>query len=47
MGSDHALASVDYHEVTAFARMGLDPDMQDAQAEDLSEEMEAAMAFLQ
>ena len=47
MGSDHSLAKVDYHQVTAFARLGLDPDMQFAEAEDLSDEMEAAMALLQ
>lgn len=47
MGSDHPLAQVDYSSVTAFERLGLDPDMQEAEAEDLSEDMEAAMALLQ
>lgn len=47
MGSDHPLAGVDYQQVTSFARLGLDPDMQEAEAEDLSDEMEAAMSFLQ
>ncbi|BFM16797.1 HDOD domain-containing protein [Maricurvus nonylphenolicus] len=47
MGSDHPLADVDYQQVTSFARLGLDPDMQEAEAEDLSDEMEAAMSFLQ
>lgn len=47
MDSDHPLAQVDYNSVTAFTRLGLDPDMQHAQAEDLSEDMEAAMALLQ
>ncbi len=46
MGSDHPMAQVDYHTVTAFERLGLDPDMQDAEGEDLSEDMEAAMALL-
>ncbi|GAB1258183.1 HDOD domain-containing protein [Aurantivibrio plasticivorans] len=46
MGSESSLAQVDYHSVTAFERLGLDPDMQHAEAEDLSEEMEAAMALL-
>ncbi len=46
MGTDHALSKVDYHEVTAFERLGLDADMQYADSEDLSEEMEAAMALL-
>lgn len=47
MGSDHPLAKIDYQKVTAFARLGIDPDMHDAEAEDLSEDMEAAMALLQ
>lgn len=47
MGSDHPLAEVDYHQVSSFARLGLDPDMQEAEGEDLSDEMEAAMQLLQ
>jgi len=47
MGSEHPMARIDYHQVTAFARLGLDPDMQETEAEDLSDEMEAAMQFLQ
>jgi|SRR5690554_168486 len=47
LGSDTALGKVDYHKVTAFNRLGMDPDMQMAEAEDLSAEMEAAMEFLQ
>jgi HD-like signal output (HDOD) protein len=47
MGSDHPLGQIDSSTVTAFARMGLDSDMLDAEGEDLSEDMEAAMAFLQ
>lgn len=47
MGTDHPLAKVDYSEVTAFSRLGLDPDMQSAEAEDLSEDMAAAMQMLQ
>ncbi len=47
MGSDHPLGQVDSSTVTAFARMGLDSDMLDAEGEDLSDDMEAAMAFLQ
>lgn len=46
MGTEHPLAKIDYHKVTAFGRLGLDPDMQEAEGEDLSEEMEAAMALL-
>ena len=47
MGSEHPLANTDYHKVTSFARLGLDPDMQDTEGEDLSEDMAAAMALLQ
>jgi len=47
MGTDHPMAQVDSHSVTAFARLGLDPDMLDAEGEDLSDDMEAAMSFLQ
>ncbi len=47
MGSDHPLADIDYQQVSSFARLGLDPDMQEAEAEDLSDEMEAAMQLLQ
>jgi len=46
MGSDNAMSNVDYHQVTAFERLGLDADMHYAESEDLSDEMEAAMAFL-
>jgi len=41
-GSDE-VADVRYAEVTAFNRLGLDPDIESAEAEDLSEEMEQAM----
>lgn len=47
LGTDTALGRVDYHKVTAFSRLGMDPDMQMAEAEDLSAEMEAAMTLLQ
>ena len=46
MGSENAMSNVDYHQVTAFERLGLDADMHYAESEDLSDEMEAAMAFL-
>lgn len=46
MGSDNAMGNVDYHQVTAFERLGLDADMHYAESEDLSDEMEAAMSFL-
>ncbi|MFL0809664.1 MAG: HDOD domain-containing protein [Agarilytica sp.] len=41
------LDGIDLHAVKAFERLGLDPDIESAEAEDLSEEMEAAMAMLQ
>ena len=47
MGADHPYANIDYGSVTAFSRLGLDPDMQMAEAEDLSEDMAAAMQLLQ
>lgn len=46
VGTETAMGKVDYNTVTAFERLGLDPDMQIAESEDLSEDMEAAMAFL-
>lgn len=46
MGSDSAMGQVNYHQVTAFERLGLDADMQYAESEDLSDEMEAAMLLL-
>ncbi|ABD81516.1 HDOD domain-containing protein [Saccharophagus degradans] len=46
-GSDKNLAKVDYTTVTAFERLGLDPNIESAEAEDLSADMEAAMAMLQ
>lgn len=47
LGSDSPLGQVDYHQVNAFTRLGMDPDMQMAEGEDLSDEMEAAMTLLQ
>lgn len=46
MGSDCAMGQVNYHQVAAFERLGLDADMQYAESEDLSDEMEAAMLLL-
>ncbi|WP_096087254.1 HDOD domain-containing protein [Agaribacterium haliotis] len=39
------VSDIDYNSVTAFARLGLNPEIESAEAEDLSEEMEAAMAL--
>lgn len=38
---------LDLSKIRAFERLGLDPHIDSAEAEDLSEEMEAAMAMLQ
>lgn len=46
MGDDSTLGELDCHQVTAFARLGIDPDMQSAEAEDLSDEMADAMDML-
>lgn len=46
MGTSHPMGQVDYSTVTAFGRLGLNPDMQEEQIEDLSDEMEAAMQLL-
>lgn len=37
---------LDFNAVGAFERLGLDPSIESAEAEDLSEDMEAAMAML-
>ncbi|GLS25685.1 HDOD domain-containing protein [Marinibactrum halimedae] len=46
MGSNHPMAKINCEKVTAFYRLGLDPDMDSSEGEDLSEEMEAAMQLL-
>ncbi len=43
--SGHSI-DVDYTTVTAFDRLGFDPNIESAVAEDLSEDMEAAMTML-
>ena len=47
IGSDHPLAQMDWSPISAFQRLGLDPEVNAHEAEDLSEDMEAAMALLQ
>ena len=47
MGDESPLGQMDCSRVTAFERLGMDPDMQSAEAEDLSDEMAAAMSALQ
>jgi len=46
LGSDSPLTKIDFSKVTAFDRLGLDHDMQVSESEDLSADMEAAMAML-
>ncbi|PIE41136.1 MAG: histidine kinase [Gammaproteobacteria bacterium] len=47
IGTDHPLTTFDWSNVTAFNRLGLDPQVEDTEGEDLSDEMAAAMAMLQ
>lgn len=46
LGSDSAMTKIDFTKVKAFERLGLDPDMQVSESEDLSADMEAAMSML-
>jgi len=46
VGSDSPMAKVDCSQVKAFERLGLDPEMQVSESEDLSADMEAAMSLL-
>jgi HD-like signal output (HDOD) protein len=45
-GSNSPMAEIDCNQVTAFARLGLDPESLASENEDLSADMEAAMALL-
>lgn len=45
-GSGHPYTEMDWSEVTAFQRLGLDPESSMHDDEDLGEQMEAAMALL-
>lgn len=45
-GSDHPYTQMDWNKISAFSRLGLDPNIDMAEEEDLSAEMEAAMSFL-
>nr|WP_324258649.1 HDOD domain-containing protein [Cellvibrio fontiphilus] len=46
LGTDSAMTKIDFTKVKAFERLGLDPDMQVSESEDLSADMEAAMSML-
>lgn len=45
-GTNHPHAEMDWTNISAFSRLGLDPEIDMNEAEDLSDEMEAAMALL-
>ena len=45
--TDHPLAQMDWSAISAFDRLGLSPEVNSHEVEDLSEDMEAAMALLQ
>jgi HD-like signal output (HDOD) protein len=47
MGTAHPLASMDWTTVSAFGRVGLDPNVNTMEVEDLSEAMAASIAALQ
>lgn len=47
IGSDHPLTQMDWSGISAFDRLGLDSGVDTHEVEDLSDDMEAAMAFLQ
>jgi len=45
-GTDSPMAKIDFSTVKAFERLGLDPEMQVSDSEDLTADMEAAMSLL-
>ncbi|WP_166251577.1 HDOD domain-containing protein [Marinobacter salicampi] len=45
-GTGHPLTEMNWNTVTAFGRLGLDPELDMSEEEDLNAEMEAAMALL-
>jgi HD-like signal output (HDOD) protein len=47
IGTDHPVTQMDWSRVSAFSRLGLSHEVNSHDAEDLSDEMEAAMALLQ
>lgn len=46
VGTNAPMAQVDFSQVKAFERLGLAPDLHITEADELSEEMDAAMAML-
>lgn len=47
IGTDHPFTRLDWTMISAFDRLGLEPEVNTMEVEDLSADMEAAMAFLQ
>lgn len=47
IGSDHPFTKMDWSTISAFSRLGLSHEINSHEAEDLTEEMNSAMAFLQ
>ena len=47
VGSEHPFCEMDWTTISAFDRLGLDPNIDMSEEEDLNAEMEAAMALLQ
>lgn len=47
VGTDHPCTRLDWTQISAFDRLGLSPEINMHEIEDLSADMEAAMAFLQ
>jgi len=47
IGSDNAFTQMDWTAISAFDRLGLSPAVNAEESDDLSADMEAAMAFLQ
>jgi HD-like signal output (HDOD) protein len=47
IGSDDPLAQMDWHGISAFSRLGLEPDFNAMDVEDLSEALAASIASLQ
>ena len=45
-GTNHAYTEMDWSQISAFHRLGLDPEAGMGDDEDLGEQMEAAMALL-
>jgi len=46
-GTDHPWTQIDWNTISAFSRLGIDPNIDMSEEEDLNAQMEAAMALLQ